>query len=306
MMPQAARRLVVGVDVSSFQGQPRDWTGVAGRFSWAAVKITELEPDGTRYVNPDAAADWSWLHGHGKGRIAYLYGHPSVSAEETVSFFAHELRNLRLRDRDGIALDLETTDGRSPSQVDAWALAVLRDLASRLHRTPLIYTFLSFAEAGNTARLGHYPLWIADPSSRKGHPRVPAPWKTWAIHQYVITGPIDRDVANYASERAMFDHLGKPEEPDMLNLGGNIAGTLASARWPSGVTVVAGLGRDGFIQATRYERGKWSGWSNVSPSRALGAPALVSFAELSGHLYYTDTSGEVIELTTTNAGKTWD
>jgi hypothetical protein len=104
----------------------------------------------------------------------------------------------------------------------------------------------------------------------------------------------------------MFDHLGKPEEPDMLNLGGKIAGALASARWPNGVTVVAGLGRDGFIQAARFEHGKWSGWTNVSPGKALGAPALVAFAAASGHLYYTGTSGEVIELTTTNAGKTWD
>ena len=48
----AARKTLKGVDVSSFQGPPADWAKAAGSIVWAAVKLTELEPDGTRYVNP--------------------------------------------------------------------------------------------------------------------------------------------------------------------------------------------------------------------------------------------------------------
>jgi hypothetical protein len=61
------------------------------------VKITEYEPGGTKYVNPDAADDWASLHLDGKGRIAYLFGHPSVSAADTVAFFKAELTAVRLR-----------------------------------------------------------------------------------------------------------------------------------------------------------------------------------------------------------------
>src|ERR1039458_2170284 len=79
----AARRLLTGVGVSSCRGAPGAWRGAAGNISWAAVKLTELEPGGTRYVNPDAAADWTWLRRNGKYRSAYVFGHPSVSAAET-------------------------------------------------------------------------------------------------------------------------------------------------------------------------------------------------------------------------------
>lgn len=305
LITPSAARLQTGVDVSGYQGPPAAWRSVAGKISWAAVKLTELQPGGIRYVNPDAAADWEWLSRNKKGRIAYLFGHPSVSAADTVAFFISEINKLGLKDRDGVALDLETSDGETAAAVDAWALAVLRELARKLDRRPVLYTFLSFAQAGNCARLGYYPLWIADPSSKRGHPTVPGPWKTWAIHQYVITGSIDRDVGNYASQQAMFKVLGKPERPDMRNLGGSIRGALATAHWADGVTVVAGLGHDDFIQATRWENGTWSAWANVSPTKALGSPGLVTYSTTEGHLYYTDTSGQVIELDTSDAGKTW-
>ena len=82
--------------MSSCRGVPGAWRGAAGNISWAAVKLTELEPGGTRYVNPDAAADWTWLRRNGKYRIAYVFGHPSVSAAETVDYFLAELGKLGL------------------------------------------------------------------------------------------------------------------------------------------------------------------------------------------------------------------
>lgn len=295
-----------GVDVSVYQGPPGDWHTEAGKISWAAVKMTELEPGHIEYVNPDAAADWRYLRSHGKGRIAYMFGHPSTSPADSVSLFIRELHKLGLEDSDAVALDLETSDGLTTGEVDTWSLAVLEDLARRLGRKPLLYTFLSFAQAGNCNRLGHFPLWIADPSSPRGHPRVPAPWKNWAIHQWVITGPIDRDVAHYKSKQAMFRDLGKIKEPDLHNLGGSITGPLASARWPSGVTVVAGLAHDGYIQANRWENNKWSGWLNVSKEKAKGGPSLITIGADQGRLYYTDGAGQVIELDTSDSGKTWN
>jgi len=307
LVTSAATRLQHGVDVSSFQGPPADWTKSAGSITWAAVKITELEANGTKYVNPYAAADWQWLKANKKGRIGYLFGHPSQDATETVDFFINQIDKLGLEDTDGVALDLEVTDGLSPAKVSAWGADVESALHSRLDRPPLLYTFINFAKAGNCAHLGGYPLWIADPSSPAGKPNVPAPWKTWTIHQYDISGSIDRDLANYTSKTAMFTALGKskPKEPDMQNIGGKLTSGLATGRWPNGNIVVAGLGADGYIQANLLANGRWSGWKNVSPTKAKGVPAVSVWVGDHGRLYYIDESDAVIQIITQDGGKTW-
>jgi len=199
-----------GIDLASFQGLPGNWRTHAGEYDWAAVKITEHKPDGETYLNPDAAADWAFLKQQGKGRIAYTFGHPGSSPDVTTAAFLAELERLGLHDDDGVALDLEVSDGRSPASVDAWGLRVQTTLHKALDRLPVTYSFLSFIEAGNCRSLGWTPLWIADPSSPMGRPRVPSPWKAHAIHQYAITGSIDRDLANYRTGAEMTDALGKP------------------------------------------------------------------------------------------------
>lgn len=206
-----SQQLIRGVDVASFQGRPASWKTAAGPVDWAAVKITELQPSGLRYVDPDAAPDWAGLRTDRRGRAAYMFGHPATSPTESVAFFLEELRPLGLADTDAIALDHETSDGRSPAAASAWALAVLQQLKHATGRRPVLYTFLDFAEEGNCQGLGEYPLWIADPSRPPGRPRVPKPWTTWAIHQYEINGAIDRDVANFPHTAAMAAALGKPK-----------------------------------------------------------------------------------------------
>jgi lysozyme len=207
-----------GVDVASFQGKPATWQAAAGGIGWAAVKLTELSPRG--YIDPDAAADWKWLKDAGKGRIGYLFGHPDVAPTATVGYFIAELGRLGLSDDDAVALDIEVANGRTPAQVAAWNREVLASLRTHLQRVPLLYTFLSFAEAGNCDGCGGYPLWMSDPSSPAGHPRVPRPWSTWAIHQYSAGGAVDRDLMTYPDLPAMRAALGKakpaPTEDDHM------------------------------------------------------------------------------------------
>ena len=202
--------MIPGADLASWQGPP-PWQLAAASISWAAVKFTEFQPGQVAYRDPDAAADWRYLRQLGKGRIAYLFGRPSTPVTATVALFAGECDALGLDDGDGIALDHEVTDGLTAAEVSLWALDVCRLLERELGRTPIVYTYLGFAWAGNCAGLGRYPLWIADPSSPPGRPRVPAPWRTWAIHQYAITGPVDRDTADWPSVPAMQATIGKPD-----------------------------------------------------------------------------------------------
>jgi lysozyme len=206
----AAQTMLPGVDVASFQGLPAAWRVTAGDISWAAVKFTELSAGGA-YVNPDAAADWAWLRGTGKGRLGYVFAHPDVSAANTAALFIREAGLLGMDDGDGIALDLEVTGGRTPAEVAAWSADVLELLEHEFSRRPACYTFLNFAAAGNCAGLERFPLWISDPSSPAGHPRVPAPWETFALHQYSTAGSLDRDLAAFPTLAAMRAALGRKE-----------------------------------------------------------------------------------------------
>jgi GH25 family lysozyme M1 (1,4-beta-N-acetylmuramidase) len=153
-----------GVDVSSGQGLPVNWTGLpaARDIQWAAVKFTELEANGNHYVNPDAKADWDWLWEHKKGRIAYLFAHPSRSVSDTLALFKSVSDRLGLEPGDGVCIDLEVTDGLSPAAVSSWARELASEMAKTFGRRPIIYTYEDFIHQGNCAGLGNCHLWIAD------------------------------------------------------------------------------------------------------------------------------------------------
>jgi hypothetical protein len=159
----------------------------------------------------------------------------------TVSLFLSVLRPV-LTDADAVAVDLEVSDGLAAGAVAAWGRTVLALLEKETGRKPLLYTFRDFAVAGNCAGMGGYPLWIADPDHPAGKPEVPAPWKTWAIHQYA-SSPLDRDVAAYPSLAAMRSALGKPapkpkpaatEEDDVPALMKPGAGSVTPVSIPAG------------------------------------------------------------------------
>ena len=200
--------MLPGADASQWQGPPADWKPLAGAISWAGIKITELSASGP-YLNPDAEADLAFLASAGKGRIFYMFGHPDTSPGESARFFLGEISRLGFGDDDAVALDLEVNASKPPGVVAGWAQDVLSMLEKALDRLPLLYTYLSFAEAGNCGGLGRFPLWISDPSSPAGKPRVPRPWSDWAIHQWRITGPLDRDVAAFGDLAGMRKALGR-------------------------------------------------------------------------------------------------
>ena len=272
--------MLSGVDVSSFQGEPAQWRQAAGDIDWAAVKITELGQAAGAYLNPDAAADWAWLKQQGKIRIAYLFGHPATSAADTVTWFGSRLTPLGVEDGDGIALDLEVTDGLGPAAVAFWSGTVLSLLHHEFGRTPLLYTFRDFPAPGNCAGLGGWPLWIADPSSPAGHPAVPAPWKTWAAHQWGIRG-IDRDIAWWPSPQAMRAAIGRPvplpppapetiTEPRMILVQVDRATVPPNTPWP-GVFLLAS---DGSLHHVTTP-------ADVGAYKAAGipGPVTITFAE---------------------------
>jgi GH25 family lysozyme M1 (1,4-beta-N-acetylmuramidase) len=188
---------IQGIDVASYQGYP-NWTSVrnSGK-TFAFTKATE----GTTYTNPYFATNWSRMKSAGLIRGAYHYGHPSVDPVAQADYFCNVVRpthgDLQM------ALDIETTDGRSPSQVRSWIVAFINRIVYRTGRPGIIYTGFYFwrDSAGNGSNL-NCPLWLAAYVSNPA-PYVPAAWSTWSFWQYTssgsvpgVSGNVDRDAWN--------------------------------------------------------------------------------------------------------------
>lgn len=173
--------LLRGSDISHYQSSIP-----SGDF--CILKATE----GLDYVDPSFAGWWKTLGQRGTLRGAYHFAHPDNSPTAEADHFLKVVRPV-LRPGDWVVLDHEKP-GSSPAHDAAWARAWCAHVEAAVGYSPVVYSFLSFAREGRCAGLGDRPLWIADPSAPVGHPRVPAPWHSWVMHQYSETGGIDHDV----------------------------------------------------------------------------------------------------------------
>jgi lysozyme len=176
---------VQGIDAASFQGS----------INWASVKSSgrafgfEKATEGTGYTNPDFASNWANMKAHGIIRGAYHYGHPSVDPTAQANFFVNTVKpvsgDLQM------ALDIETTDGRTPSQVWSWIQTFIARIKTLTGRPGIIYTGYYFwtGSVGNPLNNLNCPLWLAayvsDPT-----PYVPPAWSTWSFWQYSDTGSV--------------------------------------------------------------------------------------------------------------------
>ncbi|MEU7857745.1 glycoside hydrolase family 25 protein [Nonomuraea sp. NPDC049141] len=190
------KRELHGIDVSNWQGSV-DWTDHAGAgVSFAFAKATE----GGDYTDQYFARNWQGMRESWIVCGAYHFARPKGDAAEHARHFLRAITAAGgLRRGDLVALDLENNDGLRPEQVAhharRWCHYVERHGGVR----PFVYTFQSFARAGNCAGLGDYPLWIASPEKPRGEPLVPSPWRDWTIHQYA-NSPLDRNVFHGSRE----------------------------------------------------------------------------------------------------------
>ncbi len=235
-----------GIDLSSYQPS-FDWSAEKGRISFAFIKATE----GTTITDPDFAVNWREAGDLGIVRGAYHFGHPKNGAATEARAFLAVVQARGLKAGDLLALDLEASDGLSPAQVAGYARNWCADVHRATGHTPIVYTFLNFAEQGNCAGLGHYPLWIAEPSAPAGRPVVPQPWLTWAFHQYGTTrvgsNTVNVNVFNgdTAALRRFANPAPSPKEAEVqtgsLNNGASAVTAIAI---PSGSATEIGFGCD--------------------------------------------------------------
>ena len=261
-----------GIDLSSFQPS-FNWAAEKGRISFAFIKATE----GMTIRDPTFAANWQAAKAIGIVRGAYHFGHPKNGAANDSRAFLATVRAHGLQAGDLLALDLEASDGLSPQRVSEYARNWCSDVHRATGHTPIVYTFLDFAHQGNCAGLGHYPLWIAEPSAPRGRPVVPQPWSTWKFHQYgttrVGTNTVDVNVFNgdTAALKRFANRAAKPKEETDVQSGSlnNGASAVTAIAIPFGSAKEIGFacdnGRQG-LPTARLRVAIWTGQWTVHDS----------------------------------------
>lgn len=192
-------------DISNWQGP--NAPELVAKNEVLAIKATE----GAGFQDPDFENNWRFADASEKARLAYHYFHPSIPAQVQARYFLDYVDRFGIETGDLFAIDLEVTDHRDPAEVSRGAKQFVEEVNHETGASCWVYTYRFFSEnpdgteTGNTTGLENSPLWIADPSSPPGRPRVPKPWSLWTAHQYGIFRGIDADVVNVTSMEQLAD-----------------------------------------------------------------------------------------------------
>ncbi|GAA3644793.1 hypothetical protein GCM10022224_004190 [Nonomuraea antimicrobica] len=183
---EEAGALTYGLDISNYEPL-YNWATSSAQFG--IIKATE----GTDFRDASFARHWRELGDKGIVRGAYHYGHPAQDPIAEANHFLSVVNSQPAKRGDLLVLDLETTDGKSVAEVNAWAKTWLSYVKAKTGVTPMFYSGWNFADAYGKG-LEQYPLWVAHYSRDKGVLAPPADWKSWTIHQYTDV-PIDQNVS---------------------------------------------------------------------------------------------------------------
>jgi GH25 family lysozyme M1 (1,4-beta-N-acetylmuramidase) len=208
LLSAAASSEVLGLDVSSAQGDVNWSTVKADGAQFAYVKATE----GSYYTNPDFAQQYNGSYGVGLIRGAYEFANPSYSGGATQAdyFVAHGGGwSADGKTLPGV-LDIEYNPygaecyGLSQSSMVSWVRAFVNEYHAKTGRWAVIYSTTDWWTTctGNNSGFGSEdPLWLADFASSPG--ALPAGWGFYTIWQYADSGtfPGDQDVFNGSSAR---------------------------------------------------------------------------------------------------------
>lgn len=178
-----------GIDVSMWQGNI-DWSRVAATgLHFAVIKATE----GLSALDPDFPANWARSKENGLFRAAYHYLRPGLSGRAQADYlhgYVHD--HGKFIRGDAVALDLETTDGNTPSTVIRAAAEFIDRAREQIAKPIILYTSPAFwllLGSPSVPELRACPLWVADWGvlSPPALPNLAAP----AFWQYSSTGLVD-------------------------------------------------------------------------------------------------------------------
>ncbi len=189
-MQSGAEKRLLGVDVSSYQGEI-DWQVVAqAGVSFVFIKATE----GGNFVDRNFVRNMSGARAAKIPCGAYHFFHPRISVREQVNNFVKTVGSLKSGDLQPV-LDLEVardwssiTPAKRIEMIEQWADGV----RTALKCETTLYMSSSFAKDVllGSKQLSNYALWVAHYTEAVS-PQVPEPWATWSFWQYTDRGRVE-------------------------------------------------------------------------------------------------------------------
>ena len=197
-----------GIDVSMWQGTTVNWHSVrSSGIAFAFVKASQ----NTSFVDPQYAVNVANARAAGVAVGAYDFADPRDGTAAQIAANAradaiHFLTVARPQPTDlRPVIDVEQTNGLSPTELTLWVRTWVTTVASRVHARPLIYTSPSFWQLrlANTRTIAAAAdLWVAHWTTA-AQPWVPASdwaghgWSFWQFsdcsHVPGIPGCVDAD-----------------------------------------------------------------------------------------------------------------
>lgn len=188
--------MINGIDVASYQPEVISPTGL----DFAFVKATQ----GTSYINPKMGRQAASARTAGLV-VGFYHFLVTGNIKAQAAYFVDKAPEVQ---GDLLVCDWETDPVTHKAPTNAEKDAFLAELV-RLrpgHKVGLYCNTDFWLKRDKTSKRGDF-LWIADPSTTPGHPRIEA---AWVVHQYAVSGGTDRNVAQFASRAAMRTWAGYP------------------------------------------------------------------------------------------------
>jgi lysozyme len=193
-VPEAEAAHLAGIDVSHYQGSINWSSAHSAGITFAVTKATE----GTGYTDPYVNQNIAGMKQVGIIPGAYHFAHPGSDPVAQANFFTSVVRTANGGSYSGLlqlVLDLEVTDGRTPSQVFAWTQSFVARVLAITGRPCIIYTGFYFwrDNVGNPNNNLNCPLWLAAyVSESQTASLTPQAWSGvgWAFWQYTSTGAV--------------------------------------------------------------------------------------------------------------------
>jgi GH25 family lysozyme M1 (1,4-beta-N-acetylmuramidase) len=172
--------MIQGFDVSHWQGDV-SWSNLKQKHNieFGACKATE----GTGFLDPRFTQNWSRLEAASLVRMAYHFARPARDVKQSAQFFLTTVKNAGLHDDDKLVLDLETGDGLSQSQVNAWSKEWAKIVRDATGNIPIVY--MGSAYLSNNTGNG-----FNGPFSGLWYPRYPTAWANGSTFPSNFTPPV--------------------------------------------------------------------------------------------------------------------
>jgi GH25 family lysozyme M1 (1,4-beta-N-acetylmuramidase) len=194
----AASSEVLGVDVSSYQGNVNWNTAKSDGTRFAYVKATEA----TYYTNPYFAQQYTGSYNAGIKHGAYAFAIPNYSSGTSQADFLASHGGAWSADSMTLpaALDIEYNPygaecyGLSHSAMVSWIKAFISEYYKKTGRYAVIYSTYDWwntCTGNSSAFSANDPLWIARYASSAG--TLPAGWPWYSFWQYTDNGILGYD-----------------------------------------------------------------------------------------------------------------